>query len=253
MKITNDTQNKTSSARTKIIVISAALAIPLLITLIEGPGIILTYIEQVGMAPVLCALFIAAVTAYSPRLWIPDRAEKATWPLPITLVASLAFVIYAGYSAYNINQQVEVTEDRKLLDEIRSAAVIAPGETYIANNINESIPYSNFNGSTLEGSFMGTDLSGSDLRGSTVFANMSGSSLCGVDARGADLRKAKGLEEVRDWSFFRYDYGTRWPPGLSPLRLEGPVWSSWDHTLYKCGDNGPVLQEWQEASLPPWE
>ncbi|MCJ8505539.1 pentapeptide repeat-containing protein [Kocuria flava] len=221
-----------------------------MIAILEGPTILFTYIDQVGLAPLICVVFIVAVTTYNPHLWIPNPKRKDTWPLPIALLGSFALVLYAGYSAYNINQQVKITTDQKLLDEIRSAAIIAPGETYTANNINENITYSNFNGSILEGSFMGSDLSGSDLRDSTVKANISGASLCGVDARGADLRDAQGIEEVRDWSFFRYDYFTRWPPGFSPLKLEGPVWSSWDQTFYKCGDGAPVLQKWEEEPIP---
>ena len=83
----------------------------------------------------------------------------------------------------------------------------------------------------------GADLSESDLRNARFEdVDLSGAKLCGVDLRGADLRGARGVDAIADWSYVFYDRQTRVPQSenfiltLSP----GPIPDTGRDLLYMC-------------------
>jgi hypothetical protein len=106
-----------------------------------------------------------------------------------------------------------------------------------------TLRHSNFSGATLvHVDLSGVNLSESDFRDATFTdVDLSGARLCGVDIRGADLRGARGLEAVADWSYVFFDGRTRVPPSLGFLLVgsPGPIEDTGRDLLYMC-DSGQV-------------
>lgn len=100
---------------------------------------------------------------------------------------------------------------------------------------------SNFSDATLHHvDFSGADLSETDFRNATFEdVDLSGATLCGADIRGADLREARDLSSVTDWSYVFYDTSTRVPKSFAGMlgMLPGPVPDTGHDLLYMCSDD----------------
>jgi hypothetical protein len=86
--------------------------------------------------------------------------------------------------------------------------------------------------------FSSANLAEADLRNAVFEAvDFDGARLCGADLRGADLRGAKNLRHVRDWSYAFYDKKTKLPKHVMFLELVGTVKDTGRGLLYMCRAN----------------
>lgn len=100
---------------------------------------------------------------------------------------------------------------------------------------------SDFNSATLDRvDLSGADLSESDLRDAVFHkVDLSATNLCGADLRGADLRGARGVEAVKDWSYVFYNNRTKLPRSVSYIlfTFPGPIPDNGHDLLYMCKAN----------------
>ncbi|MCO7238793.1 pentapeptide repeat-containing protein [Aeromicrobium sp. CnD17-E] len=83
--------------------------------------------------------------------------------------------------------------------------------------------------------FRDANLSEADFRGANLRnVNFESVNLCGADFRGADLRGVKNFSGIANMSFLIYDDSTKYPDGVDPGGLIGPVNSPRPAVLFSC-------------------
>jgi hypothetical protein len=193
--------------------------------------------EAVATPGLYCWMLLCIVCAVG--MVVTARARRAgmhvPWYFRAALYAGIAGGLLTVPSAFRVITKQEATAPPPLAAahiDLRNQMV--QDRSFAERNLRRS----ELSGATFHHvDLSGADLSESDLRRARFEdVDLSRATLCGVDLRGADLRGARGLGDVADWSYAFYDRHTLMPKssGLLLRTREGPIPDTGRDLLYMC-------------------